>query len=254
MTSLRDRISQSLPPRVRDAVARAVRAVGGTTGRETGPGEAARDPLWHRQAVGGLWEEIGRLQFDFMVDRGLRPEHQLLDIGCGSLRGGVRFVEYLDPGHYVGVDVSADLLAAGRGELRRRGLLEKNPALIEDGSFSFSSIGREFDYAIAQSVFTHLPLNSIHRCLVSVSEVLRPSGELYATFFDHPGGKHDLEPQTHHVVDGEVVTFFDRDPYHYDVDAFRWIVEGIPLELEHIGGWDHPRDQRMLLFRKPRDG
>lgn len=40
------------------------------------------------EAVGGDWEKIGKLQFEFLVSRGLRPHHRMLDIGCGTLRGG----------------------------------------------------------------------------------------------------------------------------------------------------------------------
>ncbi|MGG6294672.1 hypothetical protein ACQ4M4_09620 [Leptolyngbya sp. AN02str] len=40
----------------------------------------------HRQFIGGLWEELGQLQFDFLKENGLLPEHRLLDMGCGSLR------------------------------------------------------------------------------------------------------------------------------------------------------------------------
>lgn len=32
--------------------------------------------------------------------------------------------------------------------------------------FEFDKLGRKFAYAIAQSVFTQLPLNSVIRCLV----------------------------------------------------------------------------------------
>ncbi|HEY7982454.1 MAG TPA: hypothetical protein VID19_13355, partial [Candidatus Eremiobacteraceae bacterium] len=39
--------------------------------------------LGHRAYVGGIWEEIGKLQFDFLVAHGLRPEHHLVDVGCG---------------------------------------------------------------------------------------------------------------------------------------------------------------------------
>ena len=38
----------------------------------------------HRDMVGGMWDEIGRLQFEFLRARGLKPNHRLLDIGCGS--------------------------------------------------------------------------------------------------------------------------------------------------------------------------
>jgi hypothetical protein len=46
--------------------------------------------LDHRAYVGGLWEEIGRLQFEFLLRHGLAPSDCFLNIACGSLRGGVR--------------------------------------------------------------------------------------------------------------------------------------------------------------------
>ena len=42
--------------------------------------------------VGGLSDEIGPLQFFFLRWEGLRPEHTLVDVGCGGLLGGVHFV------------------------------------------------------------------------------------------------------------------------------------------------------------------
>jgi hypothetical protein len=51
-------------------------------------GEEAVEKLGHRNYVGGMWEEIGKLQFDFLVQQGLKPSHCFLDIGCGSFRGG----------------------------------------------------------------------------------------------------------------------------------------------------------------------
>jgi hypothetical protein len=47
-----------------------------------------------------------------------------------------------------------------------------------------------------------------------------------------------------------VVSHFDRDPYHYDLDTFRWICRGTGLRPEHLREWGHPRDQHMLLFVK----
>ena len=50
----------------------------------------------HRNFIGGKWEEIGRLQYDFLREQGLQPQDKLLDIGCGCLRGGIHFIDYLE--------------------------------------------------------------------------------------------------------------------------------------------------------------
>ena len=200
---------------------------------------------------GALRERIGRLQFEFLVGRGLRPEHSLLDVGCGNLRGGVHFIRYLEPGHYYGIDKNPERLDQGRREVKRLGLADKHPRLVQIEDFNFQALNHTFDYALAQSLFTHLPLNSILRCLVMIETVLRPGGEFYATFFENPHGKSHLAPIPHPRVDGpDFLTYPDRDPYHYDIQTFHWICEGTGLEVESIGEWNHPRDQRLLCFRR----
>ena len=76
-------------------------------------GAEARRRQRPRQEVGGLWDQVGRLQLDFLRGRGLEPEARLLDVGCGCLRGGVHLVEYLSPGRYYGIDISPALLEVG---------------------------------------------------------------------------------------------------------------------------------------------
>lgn len=43
----------------------------------------------HRQVIGGKWEEIGKLRFEFLKAQGLQPEHKFLDVGYGSLCGKI---------------------------------------------------------------------------------------------------------------------------------------------------------------------
>lgn len=145
------------------------------------------------------------------------PEHFLLDVGCGSLRGGIHFVRYLDSGHYYGVDVNEDLLKAGRLELEQNGLAYKAITLVRSGDFHFEALGRKFDYALAQSLFTHLPLNDIILCLMKLEKALGIGGKFFATFFENPEGKRRLEPLARpQVRDMELVSHFAKDPYHYD--------------------------------------
>lgn len=203
----------------------------------------------HRGAIGGMWDEIGELQFEFLLNRGLKPEHKFLDIGCGSLRGGVHFIRYLNNGNYFGIDKDRWLLDRGRQiELSRYGLENKDAHLVEMDNFDFSSLDTEFDYALAQSVFTHLPWNDIVRCIMNVEKVLGMGGEFYATFFENPKGKFNIDP-IHHQPGG-ITTYFDKDPYHYDFGSFVDICKKTALEVEYIGEWNHPRDQKVMIFRK----
>jgi len=129
--------------------------------------------------------------------------------------------------------------------------VERAPVLVEREDFDFSTLGRVFDYALAHSLFTHLPLNSIIRCTVNVDRVLVPGGRFYATIFENPQGKFSLDLIMHSRMDGPpIASYFDEDPYHYDFGTFSWICEGTSLRVDYIGDWGHPRDQKMMLFTK----
>ncbi len=201
------------------------------------------------QGIGGKWEEIGRLQFNFIIKNGLRPEDKFLDIGCGSLRGGIHFVKYLNQGNYCGIDREKHFLEAAREvELPNRQLEYKAPRLLCRNDFDFSKFGLEFDWALAQSVFSHLPWNSILRCLINLEKVLKKGGRFYATFFEDDRTGNQLTPLKHRP--GGVVTYFDQDPFHYKFQVFLELAAKVSLRVENLGDWNHPRNQKMLVFRK----
>ncbi|HTP99292.1 MAG TPA: class I SAM-dependent methyltransferase [Casimicrobiaceae bacterium] len=203
------------------------------------------DALAHREMVGGLWDEIGQLQFDFMRARGLLPGDRLLDVGCGALRGGVHFVRYLDPGRYCGLDLNASLIEAGKRELAAAGLDGRGASLLVDDAFDVSRFGCRFEWALAVSVFTHLPMNQIVRCLAEVKKVLAPGGRLFASYFEAPASAH-LAPLRHPPAD--IVTRYDADPYHQSADELAALAHFAGMTMERIGAWNHPRGQRMLAF------
>jgi SAM-dependent methyltransferase len=211
------------------------------------------DPDWHRRVIGNApyWEYMGKLQLDYLVERGLQPEHYLLDVGCGPLRAGIHLIGYLETGHYAGIDRQAEVLeTARRLELPKHGLVAKQPRLLANHLFEFDRFGLSFDYAIAQSVFSHLPLNNIMRCLVQISRVLNPGGRFYATIFENPQGKLFLDDiqQADHCL-----SHYDRDFFHYGLDAIQFACQNTGLSVQYEGDFGHPNNQKMLLFTRTGD-
>ena len=195
--------------------------------------EEALKNVSHRLAVGDMWEEVGKLQFDFMLENGLLPDHTFLDIGCGSFRGGRHFINYLNREKYYGLDISNHLINEGiNNELVPSGLdlkLHMNALKVSD-QFDIQQFGINFDYALAFSLFTHLSFNNIRVCL----ENARPHvDKLFATFFLPDSG----------IVD----TYPNRDPFHYTIDDIMYLARCTGWE-GYFPAFDHPRNQKMVIF------
>ncbi|HEV3460090.1 MAG TPA: class I SAM-dependent methyltransferase [Thermoanaerobaculia bacterium] len=208
----------------------------------------------HREFVGGLWDELGTLQLDFLIRQGLRPDMTLLDLGCGCLRGGVRFIQYLDRGNYFGIDANASLLrSAWEVEIPRAGLLARLPRqhLLVNREFEAWRFGVAFDMALAQSVFTHLPKEWLGRCLVELARCVRPGGSFYATFFHCPPEWPASEPRYDAAHGG--TTFWDRDPFHYRESDVEEAADARVWQVEMLRAWGHPRGQWMVRFRRRQD-
>lgn len=60
--------------------------------------------------------DAGKETAQRVIERaGLKPQHRLIDYGCGSLRVGLHLMSYLDAGNYWGFDVTTDFIDIGRG-------------------------------------------------------------------------------------------------------------------------------------------
>lgn len=165
----------------------------------------------HRDIVGGRWEETGRIQMQLLLDAGLQPHHQLLDIGAGSLRLGCKAVPYLAPNHYWATDLSGALMRQGHAsELADPSRLDPSH-LIEDANFSFPNLPASITHALAFAVFTHLPFNHLRRALTQIHARFPALECLLFTVFLAPDAITALGPVKQ--PDG-VVTHDTRAPYH----------------------------------------
>lgn len=146
----------------------------------------------YRSFIGtpSLFDLEAGMQFQIMLALGLREFHRMLDIGCGSLRGGRLFLSYLRPGRYYGIEPNGWLIDdAIENELGREFIDLRNPQFSGSSNFELSDFGVSFDYVLAQSILTHTGRAQLEACLKAVSNVLLPDG-IFAASFNSTGSDH----------------------------------------------------------------
>jgi len=127
-----------------------------------------------------LYKKSRDFQIKFLKDMGLLPEDYLLDIGCGTLVGGIPIIHYLKKGHYYGIETRSSVLEEARKELLESKLTHKMPVLLSE-DISSVNIERKFNYVWAHSVLIHLKNEILEDCFAFVSNHLSEQGKFYAT-------------------------------------------------------------------------
>lgn len=127
--------------------------------------------------------EKGRLQLDFVKALGLKTHHRFLEIGCGSGRAAVHFVDFLDEGRYVGLDITGERIRIAWNLIDRRQLRHKRPELICNRDCKLKELeGRTFDFIYGYSVITHMPLKDIRTLFSRLRELMHAHSVGYFTF------------------------------------------------------------------------
>jgi hypothetical protein len=192
----------------------------------------------HRESVGGLWGQIGRLQFEFLVKAGLRPADTLLDLACGSLRAGIHFIRYLDPGHYLGIDKRIELVVYGVSlELGIEDYRKKRPRFVISDAFEFERFDERPNFGIGQSIFTHLAAADIVRCLQKLKPRATGDCRFFATF------REVTEPQQNPAQSHSHAVF------DYTRAQMTQLAAEAGWKFRYLGDWGHPRDLKMAEFR-----
>ena len=130
------------------------------------------------------YDLIAAMTFNLLTTLGLRQHHSLLDLGCGSLRIGRLLIPYLNRNRYVGVEPNEWLVKDGIShEIGETLLAIKYPSFFySDSAAVLRQIDTLFDFALAQSVFSHCGLDLIETWLDGISRILCANGVLVATF------------------------------------------------------------------------
>ncbi|MGB8413140.1 MAG: class I SAM-dependent methyltransferase [Candidatus Binatus sp.] len=151
----------------------------------------------------------------------------------------MKFIEYLEEGNYLGLDSEKRLIRLGiKKELGRELMRRKSPQFVVSGSFEFEKFSKRPDFAIAQSLFTHLVESDIRLCLEKMRRFINPGGRFYATYFIADGS---------HVKPGS-----SRSHSHRGFQYPRAMVENFGARAgwrpKYIGDWGHPVNQMMVEY------
>jgi SAM-dependent methyltransferase len=183
------------------------------------------------------YDLIAAMSFGLLTSLGLRQQHKVLDVGCGSLRIGRLLIPYLNAQGYFGIEPNKWLVEeaiekeVGQSQIR-----------IKEAQFLFADspqgwIGRHsFDFAIAHSIFSHTGQELLDSWLRDVSQMLTPSGALVATFMTDESDtseKRWVYPHCVRYTEGTIAATAQR--------------HGLTCQ---ILDWRHPR-QTWALFARP---
>lgn len=198
----------------------------------------ARERSDYKAFVGraGEYDFMGASQFALLFTLGLRAHHRLLDFGCGSLRAGRLLIPYLDPGNYYGLEPNEWLVRAAIREQVGDDLVRaKAPTFVHRSDFDAAAAGEQFDFLLANSVFSHAGPQPVRNALRGFRTALSERGLAVVTFVegsrDHDGADW--------VYPG-VVEYRPATIAEFAAEA--------GLAIERIP-WFHPKQTWFLLAR-----
>jgi SAM-dependent methyltransferase len=120
--------------------------------------------------------------FCLALMEGLSPSATVLEVGCGCLRTGYWFIQYLNAERYFGIEPNARMLDAGRELILGRHESEKSPQFSNNDQFDFSVFGKTFDFVVAFSIWSHASKGQIETMLDQFKRTANPGGKFLTSW------------------------------------------------------------------------
>eukprot|EP01006_Ploeotia_vitrea_P026332 TRINITY_DN59310_c0_g1_i1.p1 TRINITY_DN59310_c0_g1~~TRINITY_DN59310_c0_g1_i1.p1 ORF type:complete len:317 (+),score=2.86 TRINITY_DN59310_c0_g1_i1:37-951(+) len=180
----------------------------------------------HHYMYGETWAD-GLLWLLVLKRLGLQPHNTVAELGFGTLRQSRHIIQYLNPGHYCGVEAGdTPVIDAVQLELAANHLIHKKPTLVV--SFNTSHVIRDVcpkaDFMIENAVLTHLSryrpyfykevLQTMHTWLAPNATFVTSYIDLDPTTIPNSGSMELLQPHWEFVK-----TLSQENLFTYTEDA-----------------------------------
>lgn len=214
----------------------------------------------------------------FVEFGGLKPEHQVLDVGCGTGRIAAALLPYLDKnGSYdgfdivkAGIDWCVKKITAKSPRFRFLHADIFNKAYNPDGrykahEYQFPYPAASKDFVFLTSVFTHMLPDEVAHYLFEIARVMKPDATCLITFFlvNAESRRLLVAGKTHQNFSYDHRGFWTTDPetpetaVAYDEFWARRLFEKCGLEIiepVHYGSWSGRQNflsyQDLVIARK----
>ena len=131
----------------------------------------------------GQWRARRDLQLGFLSQFGLAKKDRFLDLGCGSLRLGLPLIDFLNVGHYTGVDIDRNCISVSCRFISLFDLHHKSPRIVLSRTFGLEELEQKpcFDIVWIFQVLIHLTHNHVEQAMRSISVFLAEGGIAYGS-------------------------------------------------------------------------
>ena len=180
--------------------------------------------------AGPFFTEIGQEFKKHFIDFGMKPDHRVLDVGCGFGRIAIPLTDYLtSKGSYVGFDIVPSGIEWCQKNItpqysnfmfRHAPVFNRhyNPTgSIAARDYKFPLPSASLNFVFLTSVFTHMVPADVSNYMEEIARVLRPGGRCLITFFL-------LNGESRPLMVGPGSTF----DFRFAMDGFSAVNEKIP--------------------------